>query len=238
MWGHHWELVPSPEPAEQTCSHGRDPGATAPWSPLASWRCRRGPRRGLLLRSLGLAAVGPIAWKPSQNEHPWVPGWPVCGWVGVSRAFRVKRLNLLLTDPLEISHFNNKRNVTILASFCREVYLDMFLCAVLASLWIYLVFFTLQSLPLLLFSFSPICKSDYSLSCLWFAGQLVPPMRPGPGPASILAAHFTLHPPSSVACPSALFYLLWGHPSCHIFILQAIWYLPGVLAWPPALSSG
>lgn len=107
-------LCPALNQQEQTWGHGRDPGATVPWSPPASWHCRRGPWRGLLPGSLGLAAVGPIAWKPSQNKHPWVLGWLVSGCVGVSRRFRVKRLNFLLTDPLEISHFNNKRNVTIL----------------------------------------------------------------------------------------------------------------------------
>lgn len=47
--------------------------------------------------------------------------------------------------------------------------------------------------------------------------QLVTPTHPGPGPASSLAAHFLLYPPTSLTCPSAPFCLFWGYPSCHFF---------------------
>lgn len=65
----------------------------------------------------------------------------------------------------------------------------------------------------------PICKREYYLSCLGDAIQLVTPTRPGPEPASSLAAHFPLHPSTSVHVHLLHFAFPGGTSAATFFIL-------------------
>lgn len=133
-----------------------------------------------------------------------------------------------------IIHFNGKRNmIKSYPNFCRAVYLDIFLYWVFAYLWTYFIFSFPQGL-FCVYSFlsESIFKRDYFLSCLWYAIQLVTATCPGPGHPIF---HCTLLLFHMLICSLCLF---WAYPSYHVFILWAICYLPGTLAWLPALSSG
>lgn len=80
------------------------------------------------------------------------------------------------------------------------------------------------------FLLEPICKREYYLSCLGDAIQLGTPTCPGPEPASSLAAHFPLHPPTSVHAHLLLFAFPRGTPAATFFILWAIWHRSSTLA--------